>query len=495
MSPEWDGSSPADFKKSKRRKVAMTDPLNPNRIPPHSEEAERGVLACCLLDPEVCIGDSVAKLKAGPEMFYDLRHLEIYAAMVEMWDAGSAVDTITLQQNLKDQQKLEGVGGLVYLASLPDAVPSAANLSYYLEIVREKFVLRQMIATCTDAVASAYEHKGEVSALVGEVEHSIRGVSDAVEDASLVRVAKQLIGAATATIERLHSNAGAIDGIPTGLIDLDKLIWGLHDGEMFTIAARPSVGKSSIGMNIAEHIAVTMKIPVGVFSLEMTAESLMLRLLCSNARVNMRAVKSGNLNQDDFDKLVVSAAKIAKAPLYIDDSSGISILQLKAKARQMKRRHGIRVFLIDYLQLLHGASRKPDSRQQEITEISGGVKSIAKELKVPVIVLAQLNRDVEKRGPGAKPRISELRESGSIEQDSDIVGLLYRPQSEGGDDEQDAIPVNLIIAKQRNGACGEVALTFLKGCTRFESAAPPTATEQFSSVPMASQPPATYGSD
>lgn len=494
MSSEWDNASPADFKKARRRKAALAEPST-DRVPPHSVEGEQGVLACCMLDPEVCIGDAVAKLKAGPEMFYDLRHREIYATLVQMWDAGIAIDLITLQQKLKDQQKLEGAGGLAYLASMPDAVPSAANLPYYLEIVREKFVLRQMISTCTEAVASAYEHDGDVSALVGEVEHGIRGVSDAVEDTSLVRVAKQLIGAATATIEKLHSNAGAIDGIPTGLIDLDKLIWGLHDGEMFTIAARPSVGKSSIGMNIAEHIAVTLKIPVGVFSLEMTAESLMLRLLCSNARVNMRAVKSGNLNQDDFDKLVVSASQIAKAPLYIDDSSGISILQLKAKARQMKRRHGIKVFMIDYLQLLHGASRKPDSRQQEITEISGGVKSIAKELKVPVIVLAQLNRDVEKRGPGAKPRISELRESGSIEQDSDIVGLLYRPQSESEGDSQDAIPVNLIIAKQRNGACGEVALTFLKGCTRFESAAPVTATEQFAHIPAASQPAATYGSD
>jgi replicative DNA helicase len=244
---------------------------------------------------------------------------------------------------------------------------------------------------------------------------------------------------------------------------------------MVVIAARPSVGKTSLAMNIAEHVAIDERIPVGVFSLEMTAESLVLRMLCSRSRVNLRNVRDGFLAERDFPKLTGAAGKLANAPLFIDDSAGLSILQLRAKARRMQQQYGIKLFVVDYLQLLHSTSRRAENRQQEIADISGGIKSLAKELSVPVIVLSQLNRELE-RDKNRKPRLSDLRESGSIEQDADVVGLLYRPNSDDEDGggpaaEDEAIAVNLLIAKQRNGPTGDVNLTFLKPYTRFESAA------------------------
>jgi replicative DNA helicase len=251
---------------------------------------------------------------------------------------------------------------------------------------------------------------------------------------------------------------------------------GMHPGEMIVIAARPSVGKTSLAMNIAEHVAIEQRLPVGVFSLEMTADSLVLRMLCSRSRVNLRNIRDGFLVERDFRPLTDNAGKIAGAPLFIDDSSGLSILQLRAKARRMYQQHGIKLFVIDYLQLLNSSSKRVENRQQEISDISGGIKALSKELNVPIIVLSQLNREVE-REKGRPPRLSDLRESGAIEQDADLVGLLYRPAKQGEDEEtaadpSDAIPVNLLIAKQRNGPANEdVNLTFLKHYTRFESAA------------------------
>jgi replicative DNA helicase len=263
-----------------------------------------------------------------------------------------------------------------------------------------------------------------------------------------------------------------LTGLSTGYADLDKLTTGLHGGEMIVIAARPSVGKTSLAMNVAEHVAVDLHLPVGVFSLEMTAESLILRMLCSRARVNLRNVREGFLAERDFPRLTGTAGRLASAPLYIEDSSALSILQLRAKARRMHLQHGIKLFVIDYLQLLHSTARRAENRQQEIADISSGIKALAKELEVPVIVLSQLNREVEKER-NRKPRLSDLRESGAIEQDADLVALLYRASQDddesGAGQDQDAIPVNLYIAKQRNGPVGEIALTFLKGITRFES--------------------------
>jgi replicative DNA helicase len=263
-----------------------------------------------------------------------------------------------------------------------------------------------------------------------------------------------------------------LTGLGTGFPDFDKMTSGLHEGEMIVIAARPSMGKTSLAMNVAEHVALDLRLPVGVFSLEMTADSLVLRMLCSRARVNLRSIRDGFLAERDFPKLTGAAGKMANAPLFIDDSSGLSILQLRAKARRMYQQYGIKLFVIDYLQLLHSTARRAENRQQEIADISSGIKALAKELKVPVIVLSQLNRELEK-DKNRKPRLSDLRESGAIEQDADLVALLYKPSSDDEDApaEQEAAPVNLLIAKQRNGPTGDVNLTFLKSYTRFESAA------------------------
>lgn len=435
---------------------------------------ERGVLGCVLISPNECMGECIEKFKGGAEVFYDLRHQTIFTTLAEMYDKREAIDVITLQQRLKDKQLLEQVGGIAYLSSLPDAVPSAANLSYYLDIVQEKFLLRRMIHTCTEVVGRVYEYEGEVDALMDEVERDILRISEARVQTQSSAI-KDLVKKAIYTIEDFHQRQGMLTGVGTGFTDLDKMTSGLHPGEMIVIAARPSMGKTSLAMNIAEHVAIEQKLPVGVFSLEMTADSLVLRMLCSRSRVNLRSVREGFLAERDFPKLLGAADKLARAPLFIDDSSGLSILQLRAKARRMAQQYGIKLFVIDYLQLLHSTSRRAENRQQEIADISGGIKALAKELNVPVMVLSQLNRELE-REKNRKPRLSDLRESGAIEQDADVVGLLYRPSSDEDEsgavsDEPDALPVNLLIAKQRNGPTGDVNLTFLKSFTRFENAA------------------------
>jgi replicative DNA helicase len=468
-------TSVADLQKPRRRSAATANVPKIDRLPPSSPEAEQGVLGCIFLSPNDCLGECVEKLKAGPEVFYDLRHRALFQTLVEMYDERTGIDLITVHQRLKDRKQLEGAGGLAYLSSLPDAIHSAASLNYYLEIITEKYLLRKMMQTCTSIVSRVYDHEGEVDALLDEVERDIFKVcEERVSGASASM--RDLVHKAISTIEDYHKNQGMLTGIGTGFVDFDKMTTGLHEGEMIVIAARPSVGKTSLAMNIAEHVAMESKIPTGVFSLEMTADQLVLRMLCSHARVNLRSIRDGFLVERDFPKLTNAAGKLAGAPLVIDDASGLSILQLRAKARRMKQQHGIKLFVIDYLQLLNSTSRRAENRQQEISDISGGIKSLAKELGVPIIVLSQLNRELEKRGDDAVPRLSDLRESGAIEQDADMVGLLYRTKAKDEEDnsseaEQDAIPVKLLIAKQRNGPTGEVDLTFLKSYTRFESAA------------------------
>ena len=471
--PEAQGAGgPPDLKRTPRQKPAEASRVD--RLPPHSPEAEQGVLGCALLSPQDCLGECITKFKGGADIFYDLRHQTIFSALVEMYDRREAIDVITLQQQLKDKQRLEEVGGIAYLATLPDTVPSAANLSYYLDIVQEKYLLRKMIQTCTEVVARVYDYEGEVDALMDEVERDILRISEARVQSQTTTI-KDLVKKAITTIEDFHQRQGVLTGVGTGFMDLDKMTSGLHGGEMIVIAARPSMGKTSLAMNIAEHVAIEQRLPVGVFSLEMTSESLVLRMLCSRSRVNLRNVREGFLADRDFPKLTGAAGKLSNAPLFIDDSSALSILQLRAKARRMAQQYGIKLFVVDYLQLLHSTARRAENRQQEIADISSGIKSLAKELGVPVIVLSQLNREIE-REKGRPPRLSDLRESGAIEQDADVVGLLYEPKA-GGDDEdggaadKDVVPINLMIAKQRNGPTGDVELTFLKSYTRFESKA------------------------
>jgi replicative DNA helicase len=460
--------------KPRRKRSAEAVASKLDRLPPHSVEAEQGILGCILLDPDRNLGVCLEKFKNLEGIFYDLRHQTLFEQLLGMYDRKAQIDQITLPQHLKDAGLLEQIGGLAYLSSLPDAVPSAANLLYYLDIVRDKYLLRKMIQTCTDALAQVYESEGEVDVLLDEVERNILRVNEERAETQTATI-KDLVHRAINIIESFHQRKGTLAGMSTGFPDLDKYTSGLHNGDMIVIAARPSMGKTSLAMNVAEFVSVELKLPVGVFSLEMTSESLVLRMLCSRARVNLRDVREGFLAERDFPRLTAAAGKLASAPLFIDDTPGLSILQLRARARRMAKQYQIKLFVIDYLQLLHSTSRKADNRQQEIADISNGIKSLAKELQVPVIVLSQLNREVEKE-KGRKPRLSDLRESGAIEQDADVVGLLYRPSS--GDEEEGAVPeeadavaMSLLIAKQRNGPTGEVPLTFMKGYTRFESAA------------------------
>ena len=468
-------TAPTDFKKSRRQKSAPSRGPTLDRLPPHSTEAEMGVLGCALLDPNQCIGECIEKLKDdGAMAFYDLRHQTIYETLAAMFNARSAIDLITVQQNLKDRQLLDQIGGIAYLSQLQDAVPSAANLSYYLDIVREKFLLRKLITTCSGVVAKVFDYEGEVETLLDEVEKEILRVNESRAQGSVIPI-NTLVHDAIATIENYFGRNGQLGGIATGFADLDKMTDGLHGGEMIIIAARPSMGKTSLAMNVAEHVALELKLPVAVFSLEMSAASLILRMMCSLARVNLRSIREGFMSEADFPKLTSAAGRLSAAKLFIDDTAGLSILQLRARARRMAQQHGIKLFVIDYLQLLNStAQRAKENRQQEIADISSGIKALAKELNVPIIVLAQLNREIEK-DKSRKPRLSDLRESGSIEQDADLVALLYKPDA--GEDEESApaesegLPVNLVIAKQRNGPTGDVNLTFLKPYTRFESAA------------------------
>lgn len=450
-----------------------------NRLPPHSLEAEQGVLGCTLLEPADAIGQCIERLKGGGEAFYDLRHRTIYDVLVSMYDRKEPIDLITLGQKLRDAGQLDGVGGLAYLSDLMDAVPSAANLAYYLDIVREKHVLRRVLATCSEAVSKVHEYEGAVDSLLDEVERDILKISqDRSENTN--RTMRELVRSAVDMIQDFHQRKGGLTGLPTGFPDLDKMTSGLQPADMVVIAARPSMGKTSLAMNIAEHVSVEANLPVGVFSLEMTSESLVMRMLCSLARVNGRLIRDGFLSEGDFRRLTAAAGKLSRAPIHIDDTPGLSILQLRARARRMWQQHGVKLFIIDYLQLMHSTSKKAaDSRQQEVAELSNGVKALAKELKVPVIVLCQLNRELEK-DKDRKPKLSDLRESGAIEQDADLVGLLYKPAAEDDDQRREdpearddgmgATPVNLLIAKQRNGPTGDVCLTFLKGITRYESA-------------------------
>lgn len=445
-----------------------------DRLPPHSIEAEQGVLGCILLDPTGSTGRCIEKIQRGHLAFYELRHQLLYKLLVEMFDDSKPVDLVTLSAILKDRNELEKVGGISYLSELMDSVPSAANLDYYLEILLAKMTRRSMLAAASKITSLVFDEDDDLGAFVDGCEKEIMAVTSDRENDGISDMKTHVV-AAVDMLEQYHKNQGKISGIETGFCDLDRMTHGLNPGEMIVLAARPSMGKTSLAMNIAEHVAIENETPVGIFSLEMTAESLAMRMLCGRSRINLRNVRDGIFEKHDFPRITRSSAALAKAPIIIDDTGGLSILQLRARARRMAQQHDIKLLVIDYLQLLTGTSRKSENRQQEIAEISNGVKALAKELRLPVIVLSQLNRDMEK-DKARKPRMSDLRESGAIEQDADVVGLLYRPEPgteiEAANPElMDVFPVHLLIAKQRNGPTGDIKLTFLKPFTRFENCA------------------------
>jgi len=446
------------------------------RQPPHSVEAERAVLGSVLAAPSECVPECVQTLKGNRAVFYDERHRLIFESVLRMAEKRQPIDVVTLQQNLRDAGLLEAIGGLSYLSQLNSAVISPANLGYYLEIVRQKFLLRKLLHVCLEAEGAIYEDPEEVHTLLDRVEQQVLAINDeryALRETGM----KELSGKAIEKIEQLHSRHGQLTGLASGFHDLDKLTDGFHGGEMIVIAARPSCGKTSLAMNIAEHVALDLNRPVGVFSLEMSAESLVLRLLCARARVGLGEIRGGFLPDEAMLRLCEVSKELARAPLFIDDTSGLTILELRAKARRMKQKHQVALLVVDYIQLLRSDSFKVENRQQEIADIAHGLKDLAKELNLPILVLAQLNRQMDmaadKTGKKRKPQLSDLRESGAIEQDADLVGLLYKWGEEdavkSGPPAADTETVHLLIAKHRNGPTGDLCLTFLRYLTRFES--------------------------
>jgi replicative DNA helicase len=442
-----------------------------HRTPPHSVEAEQGVLGSMLISPRDAIAECIGKITE--EYFYVPAHQIIYRELVDLWNAAEAIDLITFTQVLRDRNLLDTIGGAAFVTSLFTFVPTAANIEYYIEIVRDKYILRSIIAAATESVRRAYEEQDEVNALLDEVEQKIFAVGEDRFKGQVLSMKDQVMEAIE-LIEKLYERKGGITGISTGFIEFDRMTSGLHPSEMIVIAARPSMGKTALAMNIVEHVAISQGLAVGVFSLEMSSQQLVQRLLCSRARVNLQKVRDGFLAERDFPSLTAAASKLADAQIFIDDTAGLSILEVRAKARRLKAQHDIQLLVVDYLQLLRSTTRRAqDNRQLEISEISAGLKGLAKELKVPIIVVAQLNRQPEQRS-GGKPRLSDLRESGSIEQDADLVGLLVRPEVYEEDEDaraEKAGEAELIIAKQRNGPIGEILLTFRKEFTRFEDRA------------------------
>lgn len=460
-----------DLKRARRDRAASSKSSDIiDRLPPHSEEAERGVLGCIFLSPNDTVAEVMAK-GLVTEWFYDLRHQTIWDAIAEMFEKREAIDLITVQQNLKDVKMLEQVGGLAYLGGLPDAVPSAANVSYYADICREKYLLRRTIRVCTDIVGQVYEFEGEVDALLDEVESQILKISQQ-RDSKDITPMPDLVTQALEDIEAETQQDGRITGIGTGFPDFDYMTNGLQGGDLIIIAGRPGGGKSALMMNIVENISTERRISSGVNSLEMTSRQLVKRAICSCSKLNLRTIRGAVIEQEKIGDIARAAARFRPAPIFIDDTPGLSIIQLRAKARRLVQRYGIKVLMVDYLQLMHSTNKKAQNRQQELADISGGLKSLAKEMGITVVALCQLNREIEKER-GRRPRLADLRESGAIEQDADIVAMLYKPKIDDVEDDpaEIVVPMNLFIAKNRNGPLGDVSLTFFKSFTRFESAA------------------------
>jgi replicative DNA helicase len=438
---------------------------------PASLDAEKGVLSSILLSPKDTLTTAIEK-GVSDQYFHHPAHGTIYAVLEDLWKKNSPIDLITITQTLADRNLLEQVGGPAYLANLQTFLPTATNAEYYIDIMREKHLLRRMISACTASASRCYEEQGEVKVLIDDIEKEIFSVTEDRVRGELPDI-KQHVNDAIDAIEKLYQNKGEVTGVPTGFKILDNMTSGMHPSEMIVIAARPSMGKTALAMNIAEHVAVDKNIPVAVFSLEMSAQQLVQRLLCSRARVNLQSIRTGLLPKNAHQSLFKVSQEYGNSKMLIDDTAGLSINELRAKSRRLMDKHGLGLIVIDYLQLLKSPSKRgQENRQIEIAEISGGIKALAKELKIPIIVLAQLNRKAEEAGRGGKPRISDLRESGSIEQDADVVGLLYRAAYYAKDEEEKTEKggeAELIIAKQRNGPTGEVPLTFLSEFTRFET--------------------------
>ncbi|WP_077306031.1 replicative DNA helicase [Terribacillus halophilus] len=433
-----------------------------DRTPPHNIEAEQAVIGAIFLEPEAL---SRASEQLIADDFYRASHQRIFDAMMRLSDRGEPVDLVTVTTALANAKLLEEVGGVSYLSDLANAVPTAANIDYYSKIVAEKALLRRLIRSATDIVTSSYAKEDEVEDVLNEAEKTIMEVSGRKNSGAFQNIKDVLIDVYD-NIEKLHHQSASVTGIPTGYRDLDKMTSGFQRNDLIIIAARPSVGKTAFALNIAQNVSIHAGENVAIFSLEMGAEQLVSRMLCAEGNIDAQRLRTGSLQEEDWAKLTMAMGSLSNAGVYIDDTPGIRVSDIRSKCRRLKQEGGIGMILIDYLQLIMGSSSgKGENRQQEVSEISRSLKALARELEVPVIALSQLSRGVEQR-QDKRPMMSDLRESGSIEQDADIVGFLYRDDYYDKESEKQNI-IEIILAKQRNGPVGTVELAFVKEYNKF----------------------------
>lgn len=433
--------------------------LNDN-VPPHSIDAEKSTLGAMLIDRDA-IAKAIELLR--PEDFYRKAHAIIYEVINEIFDKGEPVDLVTVSEELRAKEALEDIGGVAYLTSLADSVPTASNVTYYAKIVEEKSLLRNLIKSANKISQLGYRGDQEVDVVLDKAEQLVFNISQkrSVQEYSGIR---DVLMDTFDNLEKLYDNKDGVTGVPTGFNDLDQMTSGFQESDLIIIAARPSMGKTALALNIAQYAAVQEDIPVAIFSLEMSKEQLVQRMLCSEAQVDGHRLRTGYLNEDDWNRLTNAAGSLSEANIFIDDTPGITAMEMRAKARRMKAEHGLGLILIDYLQLMQGQGRV-ESRQQEVSKISRSLKGLARELNVPVVSLSQLSRAVEQRND-KRPQLSDLRASGSIEQDADLVAFIYRDEYYNPDTEKQGI-TEIIVGKQRNGPVGTVELAFQKEYTKF----------------------------
>ncbi|WP_339060776.1 replicative DNA helicase [Tepidibacillus marianensis] len=431
-----------------------------DRTPPQNIEAEQAVLGAVLLNKDALI--LVSEIVSS-EDFYRASHQKIFQSMLDLSESGQPVDLITLTSDLQTKKLLEEVGGVSYLTDLANAVPTAANVEYYAKIVEEKGVLRRLIRAATEIASTSYIENDDVQDILGDAEKRILEISQKKYSNGFISI-KDVLMETIDRIEFLQQSKGEVTGIPSGFNDLDKMTSGFQKSDLIIIAARPSVGKTAFALNVAQNVASRAKEPVAIFSLEMSASQLVQRMISAEGNLDAHKLRTGQMEDEDWQKLTMAMTTLSEAPIYIDDSPAITVYDIRAKLRRLKAERGLGLVVIDYLQLIHGRS-KSDNRQQEISEISRQLKRIARELEVPVIALSQLSRAVEQR-QDKRPMLSDIRESGSIEQDADIVAFLYRDDYYNPETEKPNI-IEIIIAKQRNGPVGKVELVFLKNFNKF----------------------------
>ncbi|WP_112182574.1 MULTISPECIES: replicative DNA helicase [Paraliobacillus] len=440
----------------------MSEEWNEQRTPPHNIEAEQAILGAIFLEPEAI---SSATELLIPSDFYRASHQRIFQVMMQLTDKGEPIDLVTVTTALSNAKLLDEIGGVSYLSDLASAVPTAANIGYYNKIVEEKALLRRLIRTATDIVTDGFSKEDEVEEVLSEAEKNILEVSNR-KNASAFKNIKDVLIDVYDNIEQLHHNDADVTGVPTGFRDLDKITSGFQRNDLIIVAARPSVGKTAFALNIAQNVAIKTDENVAIFSLEMGAEQLVNRMLCAEGNIDAQRLRTGSLEPEDWGKLTMAMGSLSNAGIFIDDTPGIRVNEIRSKCRRLKQEHGLGMILIDYMQLIQGsASNAKENRQQEVSEISRSLKGLARELNVPLVALSQLSRGVEQR-QDKRPMMSDLRESGSIEQDADIVGFLYRDDYYDQESEKQNI-IEIIISKQRNGPVGTVELAFVKEYNKF----------------------------